>query len=109
MIDTYPENSRYDLRTAFTKWWINSRKNGGMRLTSNGYNLLTEMQYASYPFNVKKLTTPSNLLTMDKNLECPYYIDGIGCIESKIVIFGGREATIINLYGDFNSFLKTYP
>jgi hypothetical protein len=108
MLNTFPENSRYDLRTAFIKWWINSRKTGGMRLTSNGYKLLSKMQYATYRFNVRKPTSPTNLLIMDKHLECPYYIDGLGCVESKIVIFGGAEATIISLYTDFNSFLKTY-
>lgn len=105
MIKTFPEKSRYDTRTALNKWWINSRKNGGLRLTIAGCNLLTKMQYKYHNFAVSKLTTPKNLVTMDKNLECPYYIDGLG-IKSNIFVFGDKEAMTITLYNDFHSFLK---
>lgn len=108
MLDTFPEHSRYDERTALIKWWINSRKSGGLRLTSTGYRLLSRMQYETHEFNVRRLTTSSNLVILDKNLECPYYIDGLGCVESKIFIFGNKEAMTITLYGDFHSFLKTF-
>lgn len=108
MLYTFPEYSRHNLRTAFIKWWINSRKNGGLRLTSTGFKILEKMQYSTYQFNVKKLTTSSNLLLMDQHLECPYYIDGLGARESKITIFGSEEATMITLYGDFHAFIKTF-
>ena len=108
MINTFPEQSRYDTRTAFIKWWINSRKSGGVRLTSTGYKLLKKMRYNTYDFSGEKITTSTNLLLMDQNLECPYYIDGIGSIKSNIVIFGSKEATIIKLYGNFNTFLSTF-
>jgi hypothetical protein len=107
MLSTFAVETRYDLRTAFIKWWINSRKNGGLRLTSSGFKILERMQYNTYHFNANKLTTSSNLLLMDQHIECPYYIDGIGAIESKIVIFGSKEATMINLYGNFNAFLSS--
>jgi hypothetical protein len=105
MLSTFPKHSRHDLRTAFIKWWINSRKTGGLRLTSTGYKLLLKMRYDSHRFKAKKITTSYNLLTMDQYLECPYYIDGLGRPETNIFIFGAREATIINLYENFNSFL----
>ena len=106
MLNIYPVDDRYDLRTAFIKWWINSRKSGGLRLTSTGYKVLKKMQYETYHFSAEKLSTPNNLITMDKYLECPYYINGLGCVQSNIVIFGGPEATMINLYENFNAFLK---
>ncbi len=105
MIKTFPEKSRYDTRTALIKWWINSRKTGGLRLTITGYNILSKMQYETHKFNVRKLTTSKNLITLDKNLECPYYIDGLG-LESKIFIFGNKEAMTITLYNDFHLFLN---
>lgn len=108
MIESFPKDSQLDLRTALIKWWINSRKTGGLRLTSNGYKIISEMRYNSYLFNASKLTTSNNLLIMDKNFECPYYIDGLGRKESKLYVFGDREATMINLYGDVNSFLKSF-
>ncbi len=106
MLNIYPVDNRYDLRTAFIKWWINSRKSGGLRLTSTGYKVLKKMQYETHHFSAEKLSTPNNLITMDKYLACPYYINGLGCVQSSIVIFGGPEATMINLYENFNAFLK---
>lgn len=107
MLRAFSAKSRYDYRTAFIKWWINSRKNGGLRLTNAGFKILDKMNYNTYSFNVKQLTTTRNLITMDKNFECPYYIDGLGT-ESKLVMFGSKEATLINLYGDFHTFIKVY-
>ena len=108
MLCTFPENARHDTRTALIKWWINSRVNGGFRLTNQGFKILEKMQYENYVFEAKHISTPKNLLLMDKNIECPYYIDGLGCYKSKLIIFGSKEATIIKLYGDFNRFLRTF-
>jgi len=108
MLRTFPKNHRHDVRTALIKWWINSRKNGGLRLTSTGYKILERMQYEIFQFNVRKLTTPNNLILLDQNLGCPYYIDGLGSIESKIFIFGNMEAMTITLYDDFHLFLDTF-
>jgi len=107
MLDIFPLNARHDLRTAFIKWWINSRESGGLRLTSTGFKILQKLQYTTYQFSVNKLTTPKNLIIMDKNLECPYYINGLG-ITSEIVVFGNKEAMTITLYNDFHSFLNTF-
>jgi len=108
MLNAVPEK-HYDFRTALLKWWINSRRNGGLRLTRSGFGLLDKMDYSSYTFQATHLTTPKNLLTLDKNLECPYYIDGIGGPKSQIILLGGREAMMIKLYGNFNSYLATLP
>jgi len=108
MLKTFPESTRHDVRTALIKWWINSRKNGGLRLTSTGYKILERMQYETFQFNVKKLTTSNNLVLLDQNLECPYYINGLGALESKIYIFGNIEAMTITMYKDFHAFLRTF-
>ena len=108
MLRMLPKASRHDLRTAFIKWWINSRKNGGLRLTNAGFKILHEMNYDTYSFRIKKLSTTKNLILMDQNFECPYYIDGLGATESKLIMFGSKEATLINLYGDFHLFIKTF-
>ena len=108
MLSTFPESARHDVRTALIKWWINSRKSGGLRLTSTGYKVLERMQYETFQFNVSKLTTSNNLILLDQNLGCPYYIDGLGSLESKIFIFGNIEAMTITMFGDFHEFLKTF-
>lgn len=108
MLKTFPESDQYDLRTALIKWWINSRKTGGMRLSSAGFNLLKNMDYTAYQFNAKNIATSSNLIMLDQNLECPYYLDGLGALESKIYVLGSKEATFIKLHGNFNSFMDTF-
>ena len=108
MLSTFAESARHDVRTALIKWWINSRKSGGLRLTSTGYKVLERMQYETFQFNVSKLTTSNNLILLDQNLGCPYYIDGLGSLESKIFIFGNIEAMTITMFDDFHAFLKTF-
>lgn len=107
MLKTFPVTNQHDLRTAFIKWWINSRKNGGLRLSSAGFAVFKNMEYTIYQFSAKNIATSANLLALDQHLECPYYIDGLGCIKSTVFVMGGKEATLINLYGGFNEFLST--
>lgn len=107
MIKTFPEKSQYDIRTALIKWWINSTKNGGLRLTNAGFKILTNMNYDNYSFKINNLSTTRNLILMDQNFESPYYINGLGT-SSNLVMFGSKEAAMIKLYGDFHSFMKIF-
>ena len=105
MLKTFPKG-HYDLRTALLKWWINARRAGGLRLTTAGFKLLDKMEYTSYSFQAVNLTTSKNLLTLDKKLDCPYYINGLSGPKSQIILLGSKEATIIKLYGNFNAYLE---
>ena len=62
MLNIYPVDDRYDLRTAFIKWWINSRKSGGLRLTSTGYKVLKKMQYENILSRASKNNSLTNTL-----------------------------------------------
>jgi len=96
-----------DLRTALRKWWINSTKHGGLRLTSTGYKILHDMQYEPYHFNADNISKSRTLLLLDNKISCPYYISDMNKQTQQIDLFGSKEATIIKLYGDFNSYLKS--
>ena len=106
MLKSFPSLDQSDLRIAFIKWWINSRKTGGLRLSSAGFSVLKNMEYTIYQFSAKNIATSTNLLTLDQHLECPYYIDGLGCTKSNVFVMGSKEATLINLYGGFNEYLS---
>lgn len=95
----------YDLRTALRKWWINSH--GGLRLTSIGNKVLCDLEYKSYQFNAIGISKLKTLLVLDRKMSCPYFISNMNQKSQHIDLFGCKEATIINLYGDFNAYLKS--
>jgi len=105
MIKSCAEN--HDLRTALRKWWINSTKYGGLRLTSTGNKILNDMRYKPYRFNATDISKSKTLLILDNTLSCPYYITDMNKKTQHIDLFGSKEATMINLYGDFNVYLKS--
>jgi len=104
MINTFAPHSKPDLSTAFTKWWMNTRSDGGMRLTPSGYKVLKSMDYDSYKFKVENLMNNKNLFLMDIKLTAPYYIHKLAKVNCNLVMFGSEDAVLLNLYGgDFKS------
>jgi len=97
----------YDLRTALRKWWINSTKHGGLRLTSTGNKILHDMRYEPYHFNAENISKSKTLLLLDNKISCPYFITNMNKQTQQIDLFGSKEATMIKLYGDFNAYLKS--
>jgi len=109
MIGTFATHSKPDLQTAFNKWWMNTRINGGLRLTQSGYKVLSSMEYDSYKFRVENIMTTCNIILMDQRLKSPYYIHKIAKEECNLVMFGSKDATLLNLYGnDFKRFIESY-
>ena len=106
MIDTFADKP--DLQTAFNKWWMNTRTNGGLRLTQTGFKVLSSMDYDTYEFKVDNLLTTRNIVLMDKNLQAPYYLHKISTVKCNLIMFGSEDATLLNLYGgDFKSFIES--
>jgi len=91
-----------------TTWWGNLRDHGGLRLTQQGYEILSQdLELESYRFTVPALTmTPKNLLVLDKKLTCPYYL-ARQKTTVDIVLFGGDHAIMATLYGDIEQWLKS--
>ena len=108
MIDTFASDDKPDLQTAFNKWWMNTRTNGGLRLTQTGFKVLSSMDYDTYEFKVDNLLTTRNIVLMDKNLQAPYYLHKISTAKCNLIMFGSEDATLLNLYGgDFKSFIES--
>lgn len=59
-------------------WWKNTRdkKSGGLRLTDQGFDMLSEINLATYeiPYPRDMPMTTQVIIFLDKFIDCPYYI-----------------------------------
>ena len=100
-----------DLKSAMTTWWFNIRRNGGMRLTSTGYSALIEdldLEHYSYNIDDPQTFNKQLMLTLDRKMQMPYYIQAVKGIPKQIIFFGSKEAVMVNLYGNLSQFLDNY-
>jgi hypothetical protein len=111
LIALLPDQQRVNLESALPSWWFNLRRNGGMRLTSTGYQTLAEdLELEHYSYNIDDPHTFNKqlILKLDRKMQMPYYIHAVKGIPKKIVFFGGKEAVMVNLYGNLEQFLDNY-
>lgn len=97
-------------KVAMRTWWHNTRPKGGMRLTSAGYAVFSkDLDLAQYSFDLDDpfVLNGAMILEMDQKLQMPYYILARTGLR-KIILFGGSEALIATLYGDFKRWLDSY-
>jgi len=105
------EGDRVDLKSAMTTWWFNIRRNGGMRLTSTGYSALSDdldLEHYSYNIDDPQVFDKQLMLTLDRKMQMPYYIQAVKGIPKQIIFFGSKEAVMVNLYGNLSQFLDNY-
>ena len=105
------EEDRVGLKFAMSAWWFNIRQRGGMRLTSVGYSALADMldlEHYAYSIDDPHTFNKHLILKLDRKMQMPYYIHAVKGIPKKIVFFGGREAVMVNLYGNLQQFLDNY-
>ena len=111
LIRLLPDNQQISLESAIGAWWFNLRKNGGMRLTTTGYQTLKiNLQLENYEYEIHDphIFTQRLILKLDRKMQMPYYIHAVKGIPKKIVFFGSREAMLAKLYGDLDKFLSNY-
>ena len=101
------------LETAMADWWYSKRETGGFRLTDKGAQALAvDLGLKFYEFVIKPQDLDSKtLLALDRHLAMPYYIVYTGRQRqpSKVVFFGGRDATLAMLYDDIQVFARSAP
>ena len=111
LIELLSEEDSVSMSFAMAAWWFNIRRNGGMRLTTIGYQTFTEdlnLEHYSYPIDDPLLFNQRTILKLDRKMQMPYYIDVGKKIPKRIVFFGSREAVMVNLYGNLQQFLDNY-
>jgi len=110
LVAELPEHLGITAEDAYATWWANLRSGGGLRLTDRGYEIFCEHldlehhHYSLEPFRI----TMTHVLALDRKLQMPYYIVGKKKIPVDLVMFGSREAMLVNLYGDLDKFLRNY-
>ncbi len=96
------QSDTWTVDDAMEYWWQN--RNGGWRLTSDGFRALKQYDIEHWEFDVPKLVpSPGLLLALDRKLTAPYYLH-IGK-DSQICFFDGKEATMYALYQDVKRFV----
>ena len=111
LIALLPDEQRISVASALPSWWFNIRRNGGMRLTGTGYQTLAEdLELEHYSYNIDDPLTFNKqlILKLDRKMQMPYYIHAVKGIPKRIVFFGGKEAVMVNLYGNIEQFLDNY-
>lgn len=110
LIVLLPEDQCISVESAVPIWWYNLRKNGGLRLTTTGFQTLVEqmeLEHYEYTIDNPKLFSQQTVLDLDRKMQMPYYIHVVKGVPKKIVFFGSQEAMLANLYGSLSKFLES--
>ena len=105
----YQQSQDHAMRT----WWANIRRDGGMRLTDLGYEIMHDiLKLKSWELDFKDqdktIFTKRLIVDLDRKLEWPYYIKvSIKRKRRRIVFFGSREAMMATMYGDLKQWLAS--
>jgi len=95
--------------TAHYFFWHNSIANGGLRLTYNGYEYLTDvLNLECYDIPCKDVDfTNKFLLGLDRYIKCPYFIRTTK--GKKIVLFDKKVFFALTMYNnDFEKFINAH-
>lgn len=111
LIPQIPMEYQQSIESAMKTWWVNIRRDGGMRLTDAGYEIMHDvLKIESWVVDLanvdRSCITKKTILELDRKLKWPYYLDfNVRKKRQRIIFFGGREAMMASLYNDINLFL----
>jgi len=85
-------------------WWQNTRNKGagGLRLTEEGYNVLKEIDLATYdiPYPKEMPITTQVIIFLDQFIDCPYYLTN-----RSITVTNEKKAVELSLFsGDLRKY-----
>ena len=107
------EDNTWTFDTAMNKWWMNIRRDGGLRLSEIGDLSFryAKIEFFTYDFFISPESSwHLFILEMNNKIKCPYYI-GVNKVEKKtqpyIRIYDSKIAIMIGLYGNINDYLKS--
>ena len=93
--DYVVEHKGYAFKEAWHCIWQNTLKDGGLRLSPQGFVILgTELGIEFYLINIQNLTL-NYLYRFDQLLPCPYYL-----MPKTMALFSERTAVELALYQD---------
>ena len=85
-------------------WWQNTRikDEGGLRLTELGFDMLSEINLATYdvPYPKEMPLTTQVIIFLDKFIDCPYYLTN-----RSIAVTSEKKAVELSLFsGDLRKY-----
>ena len=85
-------------------WWKNNRakETGGLRLTDDGYDIVTQIDLRTYdvPFPKEFTLTAQSIIFLDQFITCTYYLTNKG-----VVVLDERTAVELTLFsGDVRKY-----
>ena len=113
LIPQLPEQYQQGVDHAMSTWWANIRREGGLRLTTYGYEIMHDiLKLESWELDLRDqertIFTKRLILDLDHKLEWPYFIEvNIRKKKRRIVFFGSREAMMATMYGDLKKWLAS--
>ena len=96
---------------AYTNWWQNARRDGGMRLTQRGcIQLIDRLKLEYYEIPIEEVEpTGRFLLDLDRYIKTPYYIRDIKKRSRSILLFDKKTHFALTMYnGDFQKFVNAH-
>ena len=118
LLPDIPDALREPQQQAMITWWANIRRDGGLRLTHHGYEIMHDvLKLESWVLDLsdgndtqssRSRVTKQIILDLDRKLTWPYYLDfSARKKRRRIVFFGSREAMMAAMYGDLNLWLNS--
>jgi hypothetical protein len=104
LLDQLPADDRPSFEWALKSWWQDLRDDGGLRLSISGYDVFKFLSIEQYEFDFTKVLSPSLLMTLNRKLDCPYYIK-VGKTP-RLIMFGSQQSIMYAMYGDLEKFLR---
>jgi hypothetical protein len=104
ILNQLPVDDRPSFELALKSWWQDIREDSGLRLSMSGYDAFKFLKIDQYEFDFVKVLSPSFLMTLDRKLDCPYYLKAGKT--TKLIMFGSKQAVMYSLYGDINRFIS---
>ena len=83
-------------------WWKNTRDSGGLRLTDVGFDMLGDLDLATYevPYPKDMPMTTQVIIFLDKFINCPYYLTN-----RSIIVTDEKKALELHLFsGDLRKY-----
>lgn len=105
LLELWPGPGAPCFNDAMVNWYYNIRINGGLRLTPEGFRVLTQVldcENWSYTIPDVRKINKQVLLDMDRKIRFPYYIDAKN---KSIIFFSSKEAMLVTMYGDLKRWL----
>ena len=113
LLSMLPESEKMTEDLAMKTWWANIRRDGGLRLTDLGYEIMHDvLGLESWQLDLadqeRQIFTKRLILGLDRKLEWPYYIEvSVKKKRRRIVFFGSREAMMASMYGDLQKWVDS--